>query len=103
MDLEKDKNIQPIALALTGASWLFLGLVVGTLGYCPLTDWHFSILNILGETNLPASCIKFLVDRLSGLDIKPSLVDHLTLYSFLTALGFALFGIIDIHYNAIFL
>jgi hypothetical protein len=102
MDLEKDKNIQPIALALSGASWLFLGLVVGTLANCPLTDWHFSILNKLRETNLPALYIKYLEEKLSALDIKPSLVVHLTLYFFLTALGFSLFGIIDIHCNAIF-
>ena len=80
-----------IALLLTGASWLILGIIVGTLGYCPLTDWHFSILNKLGETGLPDSYIKYLADRLTGLDFNPSLVDHATLYAFLTALGVSIF------------
>jgi hypothetical protein len=74
-----------IVLTLTGASWLFLGLLVGTLGYCPLTGWHFRILEKLGKTNLPDSYIKYLADRLSGLDFNPSFVDKITLYVFLAA------------------
>ena len=73
-------------LSLTGASWLFLGLIVGTLGYCPLTDWHFKVLEKLGKTNIPNSYIKYLADRLTGLDINASLEDNATLYSFLTVL-----------------
>jgi len=75
-----------ITLALTGASWLFLGLMVGVPGYCPLTDWHFDILYKLGETDLPTSYIKYLIDRLTGLDVNQSLVDKATLYSFIAAL-----------------
>jgi len=78
-------------LALTGASWLFLGLIVGTLGYCPLTDWHFSVLEKLGVTDLPSSYVKYLADRLTGLDLNPSLVDNVTLYTFLAALGSSVF------------
>jgi len=83
---KKTRKLNLITLILTGASWLFLGLIYGTLGYCPLTDWHFSILYKLGETNLPDSYVKYLFDRLSGLDISQSLVDNVTLYSFLGAL-----------------
>jgi len=87
----KTRIFNLVVLLLTGSSWLFLGLVVGTLGYCPLTDWHFSILKRLGETGLPSSYIKYLADRLTGLDISVSLVDNVTLYSFLVALGFSIF------------
>jgi hypothetical protein len=73
-------------LALTGTSWLFLGLIVGTLGYCPLTDWHFRVLSRMGETNIPDSYIKYLADRLTGLDFNSILVDKVTLYSYLAAL-----------------
>lgn len=79
-----------VSLLLTGSSWLFLGLIVGTPGYCPLTDWHFSVLNKLGVTNLPTSYIKYLADRLTGLNFSLSLVDHVTLYAFLSALCFSL-------------
>jgi hypothetical protein len=79
------RKLNVITLSLTGVSWLFLGLIVGTLGYCPLTDWHFKILEKLGKTDLPYSYTKYLADRLSGLDINASLVDNVTLYTFLAA------------------
>jgi hypothetical protein len=86
----KTRKLNLILLLITGSSWLFLGLIVGTLGYCPLTDFHFSVLNKLGISDLPSSYVKYLVDRLTGLDLNPSLVDNVTLYSFLAALGFSL-------------
>jgi hypothetical protein len=83
---KRTRKVNLITLSLTGASWLFLGLLVGTLGYCPLTDWHFNVLEKLGKTDLPYSYTKYLADRLTGLDINASLVDNVTLYSFLAAL-----------------
>ncbi len=71
---------------MTGASWLFLGLIVGTLGYCPLTDWHFAVLEKLGKTDLPYSYIKYLGDRITGLNLNETLVDKITLALFLAAL-----------------
>ncbi len=73
-------------LGLTGASWVFLGLLTGTPGYCPLTDWHFMVLEKLGKTDLPDSYMKYLGDRITGLDINAALVDNVTLYAFLAAL-----------------
>lgn len=87
----KTRKLNLITLLLTGASWLFLGLIVGTLGYCPLTDLHFGILEKLGKTDIPNSYIKYLADRLTGLDFNPVLVDKVTLYAFLAALAFSLF------------
>lgn len=75
-----------VVLSLTGASWLFLGLIVGTLGYCPLTDWHFSVLEKLGKTDIPNSYIKYLADRLTGMDFNTAVVDNVTLFAFLAAL-----------------
>ena len=83
---KRSRKLNLIILSLTGASWLFLGLIVGTLGYCPLTDWHFTILEKLGKTDLPGSYIKYLADRLTGSDLNTSLVDKFTLYCFLAAL-----------------
>jgi hypothetical protein len=88
---KRTRKLNLITLSLTGASWLFLGLIVGTLGYCPLTDWHFSILEKLGKTDLPYSYTKYLADRLTGLNINASLVDNVTLYSFLVALVISIF------------
>ncbi len=95
---KKTRLLNLALLFLTGASWLFLGLIVGTLGYCPLTDWHFRILSKMGETNIPNSYIKYLADRLTGLDFNSVLVDKVTLYSFLAALILSLyFNIRDYH------
>ncbi len=80
-----------ILLLLTGGSWLFLGLLAGIPGYCPLTDWHFMVLEKLGRTDLPASYIKYLTDRLTGINFSSSLIDKVTLYSFLAALIISLF------------
>lgn len=88
---KKTRLANMITLALTGASWLFLGLIVGMLGYCPLTDWHFDILEKLGKTDLPTSYIKYLVDRLTGLDVNHIIVDKATLYGFIAALAISLF------------
>jgi hypothetical protein len=88
---KRTRKLNLIILSLTGASWLFLGLLVGTLGYCPLTEWHFTILEKLGKTDLPGSYIKYLADRLTGLDIDASLVDKFTIYFFLTALAISIF------------
>lgn len=81
----KTRKLNLIILLLTGASWFILGIFYG-IGYCPLTDWHFNILGKLGYTSLPNSYIKYLADRLTGLDFKAGLVDNITLISFFTAL-----------------
>jgi hypothetical protein len=91
---KKTRRFNLLTLLLTGASWLFLGLIFGSLGYCPLTDWHFDILVKLGETDLPDSYIKYMVNRLTGFDLASSLVDAVTLYLFLAAL------VISVYINA---
>jgi len=85
-----------ITLLLTGGSWLILGLIVGSIGYCPLTDWHFSVLEKLGKTDLPNSYVKYLADRITGLSFDPAGVDRFTLYSFVVALALSsIFNIRD--------
>ncbi len=63
-----------IAVALTAFSWFGLGLFT-TIGYCPLTDWHWRVLRALGERGLPRSYVQYLVQRLVGLDVSAWLVD----------------------------
>ncbi len=89
--LRKTRVLNLITLSLTGSSWLFLGLIVGTLGYCPLTEWHFNILYKLGETDLPYSYTKYLAERITGLKLDAHLVDQITLFAFLAAIIFSLF------------
>ena len=82
---KKTRKINLITLTLTGASWFILGIFYG-IGYCPLTDWHWTVVKKLGKTNIPNSYIKYLFDRLTGLDINSILVDYLTAICFFIAL-----------------
>lgn len=84
---KRTRFLNLILLSLTGASWLFIGSIVGTLGYCPLTDWHFNVLEKLGHTGLPSSYVEYLSERITGLDLKASLVDKITLYVFIVTLA----------------
>ena len=72
-------------IGLTVLSWFGLGLFYGW-GYCPCTDWHWDVKRALGETNLPNSYIKYYLDRTSGLDWDPQVVDVLVLACGLGAL-----------------
>lgn len=83
---KKTRKWNLIVLGLIGCSWLFLGMIVGMPGYCPLTDWHFDVLEKLGRTDLPYSYVKYLADRLTGLDFNANLVDDATLWSYIAAL-----------------
>ncbi len=87
----RTRKLNLVTLIITGFSWLFLGLIVGSLGYCPLTDWHFKVLEKLGKTDLPDSYIKYLSERLTGFDFNTGLIDRITLFSFLAALAVSLF------------
>jgi hypothetical protein len=87
---KKTRLLNLIVLLLTGASWLILGLIVGTLGYCPFTDWHFRILEKLGESNLPYSYLKYLAHRVIGMEFSAEIVDKVTLYGYIIALGLSL-------------
>lgn len=65
--------------------WLVLGIWFG-LGYCPITEWQWDVKVSLGEKNLPASFIKYFVDRLIGVNLNPILVDICTVLFFLLAI-----------------
>jgi len=88
---KRTRKYNLVLLLLTGGSWIFLGLLVGSIGYCPLTDWHFQVLEKLGRTDLPVSYVKYLADRITGLSFNSGLIDSITLYSYLTALVISVF------------
>ncbi|MFO7756220.1 MAG: DUF2784 domain-containing protein [Bacteroidales bacterium] len=88
---KKTRMANLVTILVTFASWFLLGLIVGIPGYCPLTEWHFSILRELGHTDLPTSYIKYLADRLTGLDFNQALVDKLTLWGLLAAFTISLY------------
>jgi hypothetical protein len=78
-----------ITLLLTGGSWIFLGLFYG-LGYCPLTDWHWMVLENLAKHPETNSYVAYLFNRVTGLEISDSFADGLTLWVYLGALCISL-------------
>jgi len=82
---KKTRQVNLICILLTAASWLILGIFYG-IGYCPLTDWHFMVLERLGHTGLPTSYISFLVMRLSGFQPDQGVVDVFTAGGLIVAL-----------------
>ncbi len=79
-----------IVAGITMASWFILGIWYGW-GYCPITEWQWKVKEKLGETNLPDSFIKYFADKITGKNFSPSLVDHITLYTFLIAIAASIY------------
>jgi membrane associated rhomboid family serine protease len=69
---------------LTALSWFGLGLWFG-IGYCPFTDWHWRVRYAMGDYDLPNSYVKFLLDKLTGLDFNAGIVDAATVTGFVMA------------------
>jgi hypothetical protein len=88
--IRKTRILNLVTLSLTGISWFVLGIFYG-IGYCPLTDWHFSILKKMGETDLPDSYISYLLMRFTGIRFRESAIDRLTLTLFLAAILISVF------------
>lgn len=79
-----------VTAGLTVFSWLILGIWFG-FGYCPITDWQWQVKAKLGETNLPASFIKYFADKILPAPTDPALVEQVTLWTFLVALGCSIY------------
>ena len=82
---KKTRLLNLVLLLLTGGSWFILGIFYG-IGYCPFTDWHFQVLEKLGTTNLPSSYIKYIIDRITGLNTNEHNVEILTMSFYLISL-----------------
>ena len=88
----KTRKAHLVTVSLTAFCWFVLGIWFGW-GYCPITDWQWKVKERLGEINLPGSFIKYYADKISGKNIDPSIVDTVTLVSFLLVI------ILTIYFN----
>ena len=79
------RKLNLITLVLTGLSWFVLGIFYG-IGYCPLTDWHWQVLDKLGTQSWSYSYIQYLIDRLFGIYVPAKMVDNVTLAAYFAAL-----------------
>lgn len=79
-----------LSLGLTFFSWVILGFWYG-FGYCFCTHWHWKVRWRMGLDDMPNSYIKFLLDRLTGLNWNAAFVDAATLILFVLALAASLY------------
>ena len=86
----KTRKLHLIVVTITLLCWFGLGIWYGW-GYCPVTDWQWDVKENLGETNLPNSFIKYFADKITGKHFPPSLVDRVTLISFLAAIAITIY------------
>lgn len=77
-------------LGVIWLSWLGLGLMVGHVGYCILTDWHWRVLWALGERDLPASYIEMMLLWLWPHDIDDAALRYVIAAVFLSLTGLSL-------------
>src|SRR5215831_9480737 len=70
-----------ITLGITAFSWFVMGIWYG-MGYCFCTDWHWQVREHLGYHDQTRSYIHFLVLKLTGINLSPSLVDNVTMTVF---------------------
>lgn len=97
----KTRKPNLVVVALTAASWFGLGIWYG-FGYCPCTDWHWQVRIALGDTDLPYSYIKFLIDRALGVDAPAYWVDVATVTAFaLAAIASVATNVMDYRRNRV--
>jgi hypothetical protein len=72
--MPRTRALQRWVLLLTTLSWLGLGAVYG-LGYCFLTDWHWTVKRQLGEHVLPPSYIQYILHNKLGFNFSDFSVD----------------------------
>ena len=73
-----------ISLSVTAFSWFVLGIWYG-IGYCPFTDWHWKVRQLLGYNDESNSYIHFLILKIVGVNLPENWVDSATLMVFLLA------------------
>lgn len=82
---KRTRRFNLLLLLFTAGSWFLLGIRKGW-GYCFLTEWHYDILHKLGYSYLPSSYIKFMIDRLTGIEVGDTLVNVATAVVFFLSL-----------------
>ena len=86
---KKTRKLHLWLVGFTLASWLLLGIKYG-LGYCFLTDWHWSIKRQLGAHNLPNSFVHYVLEKI-GISMESSTTDIITVVAFILAIGMSLY------------
>lgn len=79
-----------ITLSITAFSWFALGIWYG-IGYCPFTDWHWKVRELLGYNDQSNSYIHFLILKITGVNLPENWVDTTTVIVFFTAFSVSIY------------
>lgn len=79
-----------ITLSLTAFSWFGLGIWYG-IGYCPFTDWHWKVRQLMGYNDQSNSYIHFLILKITGINLPENWVDTTAVIVFFTAFFISLY------------
>jgi hypothetical protein len=79
-----------ITLSITAFSWFALGIWYG-IGYCPFTDWHWKVRQLLGYDDQSNSYIHFLILKISGINFSEIWVGSITIIVFFVALFISIY------------
>lgn len=77
----KTRPLHRIAVGVTSFLWVVVGAIVGKIGYCPVTDWHWQVKKLRGEDDLPVSYIDYQLQRI-GIHLPTERADHIVMAVF---------------------
>jgi hypothetical protein len=78
-----------VLIFLTLGSWFILGRWLGA-GYCPITDWHWTIKDALGQGRPQGTYIHLGLQNLTGRKLNSAAVDKVVLISTMLIAGLSL-------------
>jgi hypothetical protein len=77
----KTRPLHRIAVGVTSFLWIVVGAMVGKIGYCPVTDWHWKIKKLRTDEELPTSYIDYNLQKI-GIHLPPEQADHIVMGAF---------------------
>jgi hypothetical protein len=77
----RSRRLHRFAVGVTAFLWIGIGALVGKLGYCPMTDWHWDVKRLRGEQDLPVSYIDYNLQKI-GINLPLALADQIVMVVF---------------------
>ena len=78
----RTRNLHRFAVGVTILLWVAVAELMGKkLGYCPVTDWHWDVKRLRGETDLPPSYIDYSLQKI-GVHLPPERADQIVMVVF---------------------
>ncbi len=86
---EPTHTLHLLVIVLVAISWFGLGKFFG-YGYCILTDAQWRVKRKIGQGLYTESYVKYILDKVTGLNIDRKITDSLTLYIYVGAMVLSL-------------